>query len=97
MTLGREAGRDEYHTAMALHHLGLLALECDRDSEAEWSLYERSLTMVRNIGDRRLAGNILVGWPVSHGRAATRPERARRSPRPLFPTALLVRWASRRT
>jgi len=55
VTLARAAD-DTFHTAMALHHLGLLALEADRDLDTAWSLNEESLALCRQIDDRRMIG-----------------------------------------
>jgi non-specific serine/threonine protein kinase len=52
-------GLDEYHTAMALHHLGLVYFEADADIDTARSLNERSLAIGRRIGDRRFSGNVL--------------------------------------
>jgi non-specific serine/threonine protein kinase len=60
LTLGPAEGLDEYHTAMALHHLGLVSLEADADIDTAFSLNERSLTIGRRIGDRRFSGNVLI-------------------------------------
>ena len=59
LTVARDAG-DAFHTAMALHHLGLLDLEADRDVDVAWSRNEESLTLFRQIGNRRMAGVVLV-------------------------------------
>jgi predicted ATPase/DNA-binding XRE family transcriptional regulator len=59
LTLGVGEGLDDYHTAMALHHLGLVYFEADADIVTAWSLNERALTIGRRIGDRRFTGNVL--------------------------------------
>jgi tetratricopeptide (TPR) repeat protein len=59
LTLGIGQGLDDYHTAMALHHLGLVYFEADADNDSAWSLNERALTIGRRIGDRRFSGNVL--------------------------------------
>jgi hypothetical protein len=59
LTVARDAG-DDFHAAMALHHLGLLDLEADRDVDVAWSRNEDSLTYFRQIGNRRMAGVVLV-------------------------------------
>lgn len=46
---------------MALHHLGLLDLEADRAVEVAWSRNGDSLTFFRQIGNRRMAGVVLMG------------------------------------
>jgi predicted ATPase len=48
-------------TAMALHHLGLLAWEADRDGDVAWSLHEQSLALYRGQGNRRGVGVVLWG------------------------------------
>jgi hypothetical protein len=63
---------------MALHHLGLLALEADHDNDAAWSLNEHSLAITRRIGDRDLGGNVLIAL-VRIARARGEPARARAS------------------
>jgi len=63
--LARAAG-DSFHAAMAVHHLGLLALEGDRDAEAAWTLNEESLALFRELGNRRMIGVTLLAM----GRAA---------------------------
>jgi len=55
LPLARAAG-DSFHTAMALHHLGLLALEADRDLETAWSLNDEALALFGRIGNRRMIG-----------------------------------------
>jgi non-specific serine/threonine protein kinase len=98
LTLGLAEGLDEYHTAMALHHLGLVSLEADADIDTAFSLNERSLTIGRRIGDRRFSGNALIAMArIARARAAKRTWRARRSRRLCFSTAPSVTWDSRRT
>ena len=55
LPLARAAG-DTFHTAMTLHHLGLLALEADRDLETAWSLNDEALALFGRIGNRRMIG-----------------------------------------
>jgi non-specific serine/threonine protein kinase len=59
LAVARAAG-DAFHTAMASHHLGLLDLEADRDVDVAWSRNEESLAYFRQIGNRRMAGVVLV-------------------------------------
>jgi non-specific serine/threonine protein kinase len=58
LTLARE-GCDILLTAMALHHLGLLALEAEGEVELAWSLNEQSLALSRQLGNRRMAAVVL--------------------------------------
>jgi predicted ATPase/class 3 adenylate cyclase len=58
LALARESGRIG-STATALLHLGLLTWEADRDGDTAWSLYEQSLALAQDTGDRRLAGYAL--------------------------------------
>jgi hypothetical protein len=51
---------------MALHHLGLLALEADADAETCWTLNEESLALRQAMGDKRMIGVTLQAM----GRAA---------------------------
>jgi non-specific serine/threonine protein kinase len=60
LTLGLAQGLDDYHTAMALHHLGLLYFEADADLGPALSLNEQALAIGRRIGDRRFSGNVLT-------------------------------------
>jgi tetratricopeptide (TPR) repeat protein len=60
LAVARAAG-DAFHTAMAQHHLGLLDLEADRDVDVAWSRNEESLAFFRQIGNRRMAGVVLMG------------------------------------
>ena len=60
LTLGLTEGLDEYHTAMALHHLGLVYFEADANIETALSLNEQALTIGRRIGDRRFSGNVMT-------------------------------------
>lgn len=46
--------------AIALHHLGLLALEAEQDYTSAWSLSEASLRVLADVGDQRLRGNVLI-------------------------------------
>jgi tetratricopeptide (TPR) repeat protein len=55
------AADDAFHAAMAQHHLGLLDLEADRDVDVAWSRNEESLAYFRQIGNRRMAGVVLMG------------------------------------
>jgi non-specific serine/threonine protein kinase len=59
LTLGSAEGLDDYHTAMALHHLGLVYFEAEANIETALSLNERALAIGRRIGDRRFSGNVL--------------------------------------
>jgi non-specific serine/threonine protein kinase len=59
LTLGPTEGLDDYHTAMALHHLGLTYFEADADIDTAVSLNERALTIGRRLGDRRFCGNVV--------------------------------------
>ncbi len=64
----REIGHRR-NEGIALHHLGLLALEAEQDYAAAWSLSDQSLKLQRQIGDRRLEGTVLVGMArVARGR-----------------------------
>jgi hypothetical protein len=63
---GARAAGDAFNTAMALHHLGLLALEAERDADTCWTLNEESLALLRAVGDRRMIGVTLQAM----GRAA---------------------------
>jgi tetratricopeptide (TPR) repeat protein len=58
LALARQEG-GTFDTATALHHLGLLALEADRDLEAAWTLSEQSLALYRQIGSRRQVAVVL--------------------------------------
>ena len=60
LRLAREIGHTR-NEGIALHHLGLLALEADHDFAAAWSLSNQSVRLQRQIGDRRLEGAVLVG------------------------------------
>ena len=53
--LARAAG-DTFHTAMAIHHLGLVALEADRGLTAAWSLNEEALALYGQLGNLRMMG-----------------------------------------
>ena len=75
LAVARAAG-DAFHTAMALHHLGLLDLEADQDIDVAWSRNEESLTFFRQIGNRRMAGVVLMGMSRV-ARLAARAARAR--------------------
>jgi tetratricopeptide (TPR) repeat protein len=59
LMLGPAHGLDDYHTAMALHHLGLVFFEADANLDAALSLNEQALGIGRRIGDRRFSGNVL--------------------------------------
>jgi tetratricopeptide (TPR) repeat protein len=60
LTLGPAEGVDDYHTAMALHHLGLVFFEAEANIDTALSLNERALTIGRRFGDRRFSGNVLL-------------------------------------
>jgi predicted ATPase/transcriptional regulator with XRE-family HTH domain len=75
LTVARDAG-DDFHAAMASHHLGLLDLEADRDVDVAWSRNEESLAYFRQIGNRRMAGVVLVAMSRV-ARLATDVARAR--------------------
>jgi predicted ATPase len=74
-SLGLARHLDHTHgAARSLHHLGLLALEAERDHTAAWSLSEQSLVLARRIGERRLEGNILMAMARvarAQGKAST--------------------------
>jgi hypothetical protein len=59
ITLARAAG-ETFHTAMAVHHLGLVALEADRDLATAWSLNEQALALYGQLGNRRMLGVVRV-------------------------------------
>jgi len=59
LNLAREIGHLRAQ-AIALHHLGLLALEAERNYTSAWSLSEESLQILVKVGDQRLRGNVLV-------------------------------------
>jgi non-specific serine/threonine protein kinase len=77
LTLGLTEGLDEYHTAMALHHLGLVFFEADADIDTAWALNEQALTIGRRIGDRRFSGNVLSAMArIARARGQVDPARA---------------------
>jgi non-specific serine/threonine protein kinase len=53
--LARAAG-DTFHSAMAVHHLGLVAFEADRDLTTAWTLNEEALACYGQLGNRRMLG-----------------------------------------
>ena len=55
VALARVAG-DTFHTAMAMHHLGLVALEADHDLVTAWSLNEEALALYGQLGNLRMLG-----------------------------------------
>jgi non-specific serine/threonine protein kinase len=57
--VAREVG-DNFYTGMALHHLGLLSLEADRDLARAQSLNEEALAIFRRLGNRRMAGVVVL-------------------------------------
>jgi len=76
LPLARAAG-NTFHTAMILHHLGLLALEADRDFETAWSLNEEALALYGHMGNRRMIGVVrLAMGRVARARGDARGARA---------------------
>ena len=57
--VAREVG-DTFYTGMALHHLGLLALEADRDLARAQTLNEEALAIFRRLGNRRMVGVVVL-------------------------------------
>ena len=57
--LARSVG-DPFHAAMAVHHLGLLALEAEHDTETAWALNAECLALFRQLGNRRMIGVTLL-------------------------------------
>jgi non-specific serine/threonine protein kinase len=57
--VAREVG-DTFYTGMALHHLGLLTLEADRDLARAWALNQESLAIMQGLGNRRMVGVVVL-------------------------------------
>jgi non-specific serine/threonine protein kinase len=60
---------DAFYLGMALHHLGLLALEAERDLARAWSLNEEAQAILGELGNRRMVGVVrLALGRVAHAR-----------------------------
>ena len=61
--------RDTFYLGMALHHLGLLVLESERDLDRARTLNEEALPLLSGLGNRRMEGVVLLALGrVAHAR-----------------------------